>query len=277
MRPTKKYVLLLEKIFPYRFGIARLTQLPVFSWIVKKMFFDKNNLTVLTKDNIVEITLNKKINPPDSIVVPSKVIEYFIENASYHFIMDFCLCREAMQCKNHSINLGCLFLGEAARGIPSKLGRKASKKEALEHAEKCREEGLVHVIGRDKLDEQWLGVGSKLPLLTICNCCSCCCLWRMLPDLDSKLASTVRKMPGVKTIVNENCTGCGTCTNNVCFVNAIQIKDKVAVIGDDCRGCGRCAEVCPNDAIDVLIEDEDFIKKTIERVKSSTNISEKTI
>jgi Pyruvate/2-oxoacid:ferredoxin oxidoreductase delta subunit len=272
MKPTKKFVLLIEKFFPYRFKLAKFTHLPIFRNIIKKMLFDKNNLTVITKDKVVEIPLNKKIKPPDTIVVPSKVVEYFIENASYHFIMDFCLCREAMQCKNHPIEFGCLFLGDAARNIPFELGKKVSKEEALEHAKKCRENGLVHVVGRDKLDEQWLGVGSKIPLLTICNCCSCCCLWRMLPNLNSELSSTVKKMPGLKTIVNDNCTGCGTCASNICFVKCIQIKDDVAVISDECRGCGRFAEVCPNNAIDVLIEDENFIKKTIERVKSSQNV-----
>ena len=122
MEPSKRFVRLLEKIFPYRFKIAKLTHIPIVRKIITKMFFDKSNLTYLTKDNVVEIQLNKKIEPPDSIVVPSKVVEYFIEKSSYRFIMNFCLCREAMQCKNYSTSLGCLFMGEAAKKIPLKLG-----------------------------------------------------------------------------------------------------------------------------------------------------------
>jgi len=162
-------------------------------------------------------------------------------------------------------------MGEAAKKIPSNLGRSASKKEALEHVEKCRKEGLVHLIGRDKLDETWLGVGSKIPLVTVCNCCECCCLWRMLPYLDNKLSSTVKRMPGVKIIITENCKGCGACTNDVCFIDAIKIKDGVAEISDSCLVCGRCVEICPNNAIEVIIEDKDFIKKTVERVKRVTS------
>jgi Pyruvate/2-oxoacid:ferredoxin oxidoreductase delta subunit len=271
MEPSRRFVKLLEKFFPHRFKIAKLTNITIFRWIFNKMVFEKNDLTYLTKDDVVEIQLNKKIDPPYSIVVPSKIVEYFIEQSSYRFIMNFCICREAMQCKNHPIELGCLFMGEAAKKIPPELGRSASKKEALEHIEKCREYGLVHLIGRDKLDETWLGVGSKIPLITVCNCCSCCCLWKMLPDLDSQLSSTVKKMPGLQIVINENCTGCGNCTQNVCFLDAIKIKNGVAVKNDICRGCGRCAEICSNDAIEVIIEDKDFINKTIDRVKKATS------
>jgi len=266
MEPSKRFVRLLEKIFPHRFKIAKFTHIPIVRWIITKMFFDKSNLTYLTKDNVIEIQLNKKIEPPDSIVIPSKVVEYFIEKSSYRFIMNFCLCREAMQCKNHSTSLGCLFMGESAKKIPLKLGTPASKKEALAHVEKCRKEGLIHLIGRDKFDETWLGVGSKIPLITVCNCCNCCCLYRMLPYLDDTLSSTVKKMPGVKIKINENCTGCGACTEGVCFIDAMKIKDGIVVNSDSCLVCGRCVEICPNNAIEVIIEDNDFIKKTIERV-----------
>jgi hypothetical protein len=269
MQPTKRLVRLIEKNFHHRFKIAKLTHVPVFRWIINKMLFDKNDITYLIKDSVVKVTLNKEIKQPDSIVVPSKVVEYFIDKSSYRFIMDFCLCREAMTCKDYPIELGCLFMGDAAKKISQELGRSVSKKEALYHVEKCRDAGLVHLIGRDKLDETWLGVGSKIPLVTVCNCCNCCCLWRMLPYLENSLSSTVKKMPGVKIKVNNNCTGCGVCSKDICFINAIKISKGVAVIGDSCLACGRCVEICPNNAIELIIEDNDFIKKTIERVRNA--------
>lgn len=234
------------------------------------MVFDKNDLTLLTKDDIVEVAVNKTIEPEENIVVPSKVVEYFIDRSSFRFVMNFCICREAMDCKDYSHDLGCLFMGEAARKIPSELGRSVSKKEALAHVKQCRKQGLVHLIGRDKLDETWLGVGSKIPLVTVCSCCPCCCLWRMLPYLDPGLSSTVKPMPGVHIKVNENCTGCGVCTDDICFINGIDLKDGVAVIGETCIACGRCVEHCPNDAIEIVIDDETFIEKTIERVTKAT-------
>lgn len=271
MEPSKRFVRLLERFFPHRFKIAKLTHISAFRWIINKMVFDKNNLTYLTKDNVVEININKDIEPLENIVVPSKIVEYFIKKSSYRFIMDFCICRESMNCKDYPIELGCLFMGEAARRIPKELGREASKKEALEHVKKCRKAGLVHLIGRDKLDETWLGVGSKIPLVTVCNCCNCCCLWRMLPQLDKKLSSTIKKMPGVSIMVNNKCTGCGECTKEICFIDAIKVKDSVATISDDCLACGRCVEICPNNAIELVVEEKDFIKKTIERVEKATS------
>jgi len=271
MEPSRRFTRLLEKLLPYRFSLARLTHVPVVRWIITKMLFKNNNLTYLTKDSVVEIHLRKEIHPIDNIAVPSKIVEHFIEHSSFRFLMDFCICRESNQCEHYPIELGCLFMGEAARKIPTELGRSVSKEEALAHVNQCRDAGLVHLIGRDKLDETWLGVGSSIPLVTVCNCCECCCLWRMRPLLHHALSSTIQRMPGVSMRVNENCMGCGVCTEDVCFIQGIAIQADKAVISDDCVACGRCAEQCPHDAIEIVIEDEAYIKKTIERVTKATS------
>jgi ferredoxin len=272
MKRTRRFVNFLEKMFPYRFLAAKMTRVPLMREIINKMFFNQTNLTVLPKDTIIEIKLDKLIQPPDNIVLPSQVVEYFIRKTNYRFIMDFCLCRDAMHCKNHPIELGCLFLGDAARGINPEFGREATMEEALAHVRRCRAAGLIHLIGRDKIDETWLGVGSEGKLLTICNCCSCCCLWKILSDLDPQISSKVKRMPGVEVTVTEKCTGCKTCTEN-CFVHAIHVQDGHAIIGVNCRGCGRCADLCPNKAIHVTIADKQFLKKTIDRIESSVKVS----
>lgn len=235
------------------------------------MLFDKTNLTILPKDSLIEIKLEKSIEPPDNIVLPSQVVEYFIRKTNYRFIINFCICREAMHCKNHPIEYGCIFLGDAARGINLDYGRKATVDEALAYAQKCREAGLIHLIGRDKIDETWLGVKPGGKLLTICNCCSCCCLWKMLSDLDPRISSKVKRMPGVEITVTEKCKGCGKCKND-CFVQAIEIQDGHAIISDDCKGCGRCVDLCPQNAIEISIADKLFLKKTIERIESSVDV-----
>ena len=51
---------------------------------------------------------------------------------------------------------------------------------------------------------------------------------------------------------------------------ARSIKDDKAIISDNCVACGRCIDICPNDAIDLLIENEDFIKDTIKNAKHQT-------
>jgi ferredoxin len=142
-----------------------------------------------------------------------------------------------------------------------------TKKEALEHIQQCQDAGLVHLIGRNKLDKMWLGVRHGDQLLTICNCCPCCCLWKMLPYLDRQISSNVTKMPGVSIAVTDRCIGCGTCSQGTCFVNAIHLENNVAVINEECRGCGRCVSICPNHAIEIRIDDHvDFVKDSIDRI-----------
>lgn len=138
---------------------------------------------------------------------------------------------------------------------------------------RCREAGLVHLIGRNKLDTVWLGVGPGTKLMTICNCCPCCCLWRVLPYVSSQIGSKVTRMPGVSVTVTDRCIGCGTCTEEVCFVNAIHLVDGHAAIGDACRGCGRCVDVCPQGAIEISIKYDQFVEKSIARLAPLVDLS----
>jgi ferredoxin len=208
---------------------------------------------------------------PSDMVLPSKVVEHFIEKAAHHWIMNFCICREALQCTEYPIELGCLFLGEAAVQIRPDLGRKVTKEEALDHVKTCREAGLVHLIGRNKLDAMWLNVSPGKKLMTICNCCPCCCLWKMLPDLDADIGKKVTRMPGVSIALSDTCTGCGACVDT-CFVNAITIVEGKAIISRECRGCGRCVEICPHDALSLHI-DEKFFTESIDRLDAVVDVS----
>jgi len=266
------FVELIKKSFPSRFFAARVTRAPVVGKLIERMLFWGDDLVYLPMDRTIQI--HAAIERPMDMVLPSQVVEHFIEQASYHWIMNFCLCRDSNHCKDYPVEYGCLFLGEAVLGINPALGHRVSKAEALEHARLCREAGLVHLVGRNKLDTVWLGVSPGEKLLTICNCCPCCCLWKILPVVSQSIADKVTKMPGVKVVVGELCQGCGTCTQDACFVGAIQLvdgpadlrPDSRAEIGEECRGCGRCVEICPNGAIEITIEQGMYIQGTIERI-----------
>jgi len=269
------FVNLIKKTFPGRFRIAQLTHVPLIGRLVERGLFAGDDIIYLPRDAVARqvIPVNQPIARPADVVLPSRVVEHFIERANYHWIMDFCICREASHCQDYPTDLGCLFLGEAVLEINPRLGRRVSREEALEHVRRCREAGLVHLVGRNKLDTVWLGANPGTRLLTICNCCPCCCLWKVIPRLAPSLSARISRMPGVTVTVTARCTGCGTCTQGVCFVDAIHLDGQRAVIGEACRGCGRCVEVCPQRAIELTIDDAQFVERTIERLARVVDVS----
>jgi ferredoxin len=235
------------------------------------MFFHEDELVYLPKDHVIEIELNQSIEPPVNTVLPSQIVHNLIDEAEVHWIMDFCICRESAQCQDYPADLGCLFMGETAGKINSNLGRLVLREEAHKHIEKSAEAGLVHLIGRNKLDTIWLSVGPGEKLLTVCNCCPCCCLWKMLPELSPVVGEKISRMEGVELTISDNCIGCGTCTDS-CFVNAIQIVDEKAQINEECRGCGRCVEACPEKAIKITAPNLDDINNTILQIKNAVDV-----
>ncbi|MEN3057120.1 MAG: 4Fe-4S binding protein [Candidatus Methanosuratincola petrocarbonis] len=259
---------LIIRLFPNRFSIARLSKIPVFGKLIDLAFFDKDRLIFVPK----VVDLDASFGEPESMPLPYALAEHFVNVADHHWIMNFCICRVSSGCKDYPRELGCLFLGEASQLIDPSLGRRVTREEALEHLRKCREAGLVHLVGRNKLDSLWLGVKPADRLLTICNCCSCCCLWKIIPDLSVKIRKKIEKMPGVEVRVDGGrCRGCGACARS-CFVNAISVEGGIAVIGSECRGCGRCAELCPNGAISVTIKDSDYIREAISQISSAVDL-----
>jgi len=265
------FVKLLKKTFPNVKLIAKLTNLPILGKIIDHLLFKGDNIIYLPQDKV--ITVDKPLGEYDEVVFPSQVLEYFINRAKNHWIMNFCICRSSMDCKDYPHELGCLFLGEAVLDINPQLGRLVSKKEALEHLNKCRDAGLVQMIGRNRLDAQWLGVSQGEKLLSICNCDPCCCLWRVSSILAPKIGSKIKKMSGVKVQVTDKCTGCGTCTNGICFVNAIRLTNKKSIINKECRGCGRCVEICPQKAIELTIEDKNYLEASIKELDKIIDVS----
>jgi len=60
---------------------------------------------------------------------------------------------------------------------------------------------------------------------------------------------------------------------NIKFVDAIQMVNEHAVINEECRGCGRCVEVCPQNAIELTIDDDLFVKKSIEQIEKLVDVT----
>jgi ferredoxin len=239
---------------------------------MSRMLFDGDDLVYLPKDSVVEYAVNQRIDPGTSTPLPSSVVHRFIDEADFHLVMNFCICREANKCEDYPRDLGCLFMGEAAKKIDPKLGHPVTRDDAHAHITRADEAGLIHVIGRNKLDAVWLDVAPGEKLLTVCNCCPCCCLWKMLPSLNGDIGTRITKMPGVEVSVDQSaCVGCGACSK-VCFVDAIKIEEGKARITDQCRGCGRCAESCPNHAVKMTMPTVADVEKTVKRVREKVDV-----
>lgn len=281
---SRIFVGLAKAGFDLRFRIARMTRIEPVGRFIERMFFDEDRMIYLPKDDLVardsEKSIDVQVDKTFTIAntaLPSQILDHFIRESRYHFIMDFCLCRDANDCKDYPKDLGCLFLGKGALKIDKKYGRLVTAEEALEHMRKCREAGLVHLIGRNKIDAVVFDTGRKEDLMSICSCCPCCCLWKMLPDLSADISGGVTKMPGVTVSVTDTCTGCGACVEQrICFVGALNLKDGKARIDEGrCRGCGRCIEFCPERAILLTIDDPGYFEKSVKRIEPLVDITSK--
>lgn len=263
----------LKKYFGLRYFGAEMTRWPLIGYIMERALFNSQRngdaLFYLPKDRVV---VDEVIDNQENFIVPSDVVVHFISEAKHIFLMNTCICREAAGCQDYDHNIGCIFLGEAVREINPKLGRQVDQETALAHLQHAREAGLMHLIGRDKIDAVWMGVKPYTKLMTICNCCPCCCLFRFLPNLAPKLQNKIERMPGVMVEVTEDCIGCGRCMEAVCFIDAIHLENGRAIIREDCRGCGNCVEVCPQGAIRVVIERNDYIENAIKRLSEAVDV-----
>ena len=262
---------IINKTFAGRFMLSRLSRIAFLGRIIDYLLFEDDDILYLPRDN--SIPVNQSLDQPADMVLPSQILDRIIDGAGHHWIMDFCICRESAGCKDFPIEMGCLFMGEAAMDINPKFGRPVSAEQAKKHVRQCRDAGLVHLVGRNKLDAVWLNVKPGKKLFTVCNCCPCCCFWRLLPDITPNIGRKLTRMPGVALKINPDCVGCGTCTKDVCFVDAIRLQDGKAHIDETCRGCGLCVDICPNHAIELVIVDPGYAADTFVRLDSAVDLS----
>jgi len=214
------------------------------------------------------LPINDDICMPDDVPLPLALLERFIDEASHRVIIDYCGCRKGWQCKHYPIDIGCLMMGDSALEIKRFPGREVGVEEAKEHARRAVEAGLVPVVGKVRADNYIFDVKDRSRMLTTCFCCECCCITRYtryvpLRSLDPLLP----RLEGINLTVTDSCSGCGKCAKH-CYIQAIKVTGGRAVIGEYCRACGRCAGVCPESAIEIRIDDPDFLEKTYESIRS---------
>ena len=217
-------------------------------------------------DRASYIPVQVDVERPGSVALPGRIVEQFIQEASFRFILHKCLCRSLEPCRRYPQEIGCLFLGEGAKEIDPSLGREATVEEALAHHRKALALGLIPMAGKLRWDSLWLGVKQADQLLTICHCCDCCCYFKLYRLLAQEAAKGLQKLEGLEVrVAAQKCDGCGICVER-CFIQAMTLKEGKALVGETCRGCGRCAIVCPKQAVKILIPSAESLTNSIRLV-----------
>ena len=225
------------------------------------------------------IPVNVSLGEYEDQILPFIVTEYFIKKAGTILLMD-CPCRRANKCENHDYHLGCTWMGEGVRHVdlskwPVRNGRLATKEEALERERLAYENGLVPHLGKLRADAVLYNVVDyEDQFMSICHCCSCCCINSLMKYGPSEYKQVVKRMEGVEVRVDsDKCNGCGKCFK-VCIYAGLEMKNNKAIINQkNCLGCGRCERECPNHAISISIDDYSRIDELIARFESKVDIS----
>lgn len=258
--------------FPYRSLGARMTRVPLLGTVIERALFGGDEIFIVPRGRLIAV--DEGPAEEEHVVLPWQVVERFVERASHLWIMDRCICRDASGCSEYPVDLGCLFMGEAVLEINPALGRIVTRQEALDHLARCRQAGLFHLLGRNRLDSVWLGAKPADRLLTVCNCCTCCCLWRILPHVSAGVSSSVSRLPGLVVSVTGECAGCGEC-ERICMARAARVEGGHSTIDPGaCIGCGRCVEVCRNGAIEIRLEDPRAVEAAVARIESVVHVGE---
>ena len=230
------------------------------------------------------IPVNLPIGDFENVAVPYKVFEYFINKAS-NIVLRTCGCRERWECKDHSIELGCIFMGDDTKNmvLPPEQGYIATKEQALEHLTKAMAEGLVPLIGRNVGEaEGGHGVEDTGKFLSGCFCCECCCMGVKAAEYGVRTGAmmggdSTRSLKGMTITLDEDkCIGCGKCVEVCPFKLRILEEGKSSVDPKLCVGCGRCVRECPEGAILIDVQDPELIDKLVAHIEAVVDVEDQS-
>jgi UDP-glucose 4-epimerase len=230
------------------------------------------------------IPVNLPLGDFENVAVPYKVFEHFINKAS-NIVLRTCGCRERWDCKNHSTELGCIFMGDDTKNmvLPPEQGYVATKEQALEHMTKAMAEGLVPLLGRVVAEaEGGHGVEDTGKFLSGCFCCECCCIgvkaaqYGVLSGASMGGDSTGPLKGMTITLDEDKCTGCGKCVEVCPFNLRILEEGKSSVDPKLCVGCGRCVKECPEGAISIDVQDPELIDKFVAKIEAIVDVEDQS-
>jgi electron transport complex protein RnfB len=175
-----------------------------------------------------------------SEVLPYETVSTMLDSAKT-FGLAHCACRTSVGACDRPLET-CLMFDKTARFLIDRgFAREITKEEAKNTLRLSEEAGLVHSCNN-----------SQHRLTVICNCCSCCCtVLRGLTERQNPNAFARSRWHA--SVDADSCTGCGTCRDERCPVNAIDLENDVAAVASNqCIGCGLCVSTCPEEAITMI-------------------------
>jgi ferredoxin len=253
--------------WPLMQAAKRLSNVPVLKWIINPFFAHRYN-------EVTAIPINAEIAMPESVALPSRIVEEILRRSSDIFVLDECICRGLRKCQNHPADIGCIALGPAARRMHPSHGRFVSVADGMTHVKRAAKAGLIASVAHVWIDPVAFWTVPFSRVMFICFCDDCCCLYRTnMKDRGPNLDRAYKGLPGISVAVDrEACNGCGICADR-CFIGAMKVVDGRAVVPKDCRGCGRCVEICPRGALRIEMEDmELLISRMMERIGAVADI-----
>jgi Pyruvate/2-oxoacid:ferredoxin oxidoreductase delta subunit len=189
------------------------------------------------------ISVGRKIQAGTTVHTYDQVVSY-VEKYD-PLSVSTCYCRHEAKLIDENDDCGkpnevCMQFGMGAQFVIDRgIGRKISKKEAIDILSKCEDLGLVHsTVNRQEID-------------FLCNCCNDHCL--ILRKALAQPKPGIALNSGFQPVRNPKlCKACETCIER-CPPRALTMgEDDIPVVDlDRCIGCGVCASGCPEEAIEL--------------------------
>lgn len=209
------------------------------------------------------IPLNVDLTDKHStVIVPYDLMIAEIKDADCIAIMNYCVCRMALDCKDYPHDFGCIFTGFAARHvIDLGIAREATVEEAIAHVDKAAELGLMGAADYIEAEQfVWDMKNSEMnDCRMLCFCCECCCIAMNALKVSTRDINNHYTPVGWTAVVDQSkCVGCRLCASH-CPRKCISFKEvhegsrKVVRVTDNtaCLGCGFCKKACKFGAISI--------------------------
>jgi len=180
-------------------------------------------------------------------LIPYHQAIFYLQRTKDMTLID-CLCRTTFNNCNKPRKV-CLALGEQAKFFAERgIGEKIDVQQGLEILDIAEKNGLVHSIN-NKEDPNYL-----------CNCCECCCFF--VQALKKRgIFTSIGRSGYAASLDLELCNQCGICPDMCIFGAISEEEESVKFEEAKCFGCGLCAYNCPQEAIKLVLNENENKKK----------------